>query len=291
MKLYVSVVSHAHGLLALSSMQQLCSGLDYWVNTGALHYSAKLIHNTVEPEIERDECLDQASSFVENGGASFSPIGIGLAHQWNRLPLGFAANHNESMQSTQALNADWLLIANPDLDWSINPTIAAVLSCLRSAPSNVGAISLTQILPNGERVEFCRRLVTPWQLIKRVAYRILSRTTQEVPLSQTDWMNAACLLVRREAFDALGGFDERYQLYCEDIDFCLRLRMAGWELAVLDAIVVHDTRRDSARQLKFFVLHVISLLKLWMSKTYWKFLWWRAIRRKSIVQLSSDVIK
>jgi GT2 family glycosyltransferase len=56
-----------------------------------------------------------------------------------------------------------------------------------------------------------------------VATAQLSRT------DATDWGGGACLIVRRGAFDALGGFDERHGLYgAEDLDLCLRAREAGF---------------------------------------------------------------
>jgi N-acetylglucosaminyl-diphospho-decaprenol L-rhamnosyltransferase len=290
MKLYVSVVSHGHGQLALQSLQQLCAGLDFWVRAGALHYSATLIHNTKEPATTNDEGSEQEQIYVQHDGSASFVKPILLVHQWNPEPLGFAANHNQSMQMTRALYADWLLIANPDLDWRDDRSFAALVRGLQDAPHNVGAISLTQVLPSGEAVEFARRLMTPWQLAKRAVNRLLGRSNEHVHIFQADWVNAACLVVRREVFETLGGFDERYRLYCEDIDFCLRLRMTGWKLAVLEASVVHDTRRDSARHWKFFLWHLTSLLKLWTDRVFWQFLWWRSNQGDSIVEFGRDTL-
>jgi GT2 family glycosyltransferase len=58
---------------------------------------------------------------------------------------------------------------------------------------------------------------------------------------QVGFCSGAALVVRREAWDALGGFDERYFMYGEDLDLSLRLRLAGWRLGVVPAArVAHD---------------------------------------------------
>lgn len=62
-----------------------------------------------------------------------------------------------------------------------------------------------------------------------------------------DWVSGAFMLIRRETFDALGGFDERFFLYWEDADFCRRALDAGWTTLYAPAVeVVHHTSRTTA---------------------------------------------
>ena len=63
---------------------------------------------------------------------------------------------------------------------------------------------------------------------------------------QVDWVSGACMCVRREAFDAVGGLDEGFFLYWEDADFCRRLKHAGWRtMYVPSAGAVHVGGRSS----------------------------------------------
>jgi N-acetylglucosaminyl-diphospho-decaprenol L-rhamnosyltransferase len=61
-----------------------------------------------------------------------------------------------------------------------------------------------------------------------------------------EWLSGACLLVRRSALTAVGGLDERFFLYCEDIDLCRRLRKAGHELRFQPAATVKHRGGTSA---------------------------------------------
>ena len=63
-----------------------------------------------------------------------------------------------------------------------------------------------------------------------------------------DWVEGACLAVRRDAFEEVGGFDRRYFMYCEELDLSRRLRDAGWgRLYVPSAVAIHHGG-ESARQ-------------------------------------------
>jgi N-acetylglucosaminyl-diphospho-decaprenol L-rhamnosyltransferase len=59
---------------------------------------------------------------------------------------------------------------------------------------------------------------------------------------RVDWISGACMLVRREAFDEVGGFDESYWMYWEDADICRRMKARGWDtMLCTDAEARHST--------------------------------------------------
>jgi hypothetical protein len=75
---------------------------------------------------------------------------------------------------------------------------------------------------------------------------------------EVDWVSGSCMLVRREAFLQVGGFDERYFMYWEDADLCRRLRSAGWRTRYRsDARVVHSVGQSSrkAKELSIRAFH------------------------------------
>jgi N-acetylglucosaminyl-diphospho-decaprenol L-rhamnosyltransferase len=87
----------------------------------------------------------------------------------------------------------------------------------------------------------------PWT----AAYRQERLTPSERPVG---WLSGSCLLLRRDAFNQIGGFDERYFMYMEDVDLGDRLTAAGWQnVYVPSAEIVHDkghaAGRDPARNL------------------------------------------
>lgn len=73
-----------------------------------------------------------------------------------------------------------------------------------------------------------------------------ARGADDVAPVEVDWVSGACMLVRRDAFDAVGGMDEGFFLYWEDADFCRRLQQAGWRTAyVPQAAAMHIGGRSS----------------------------------------------
>src|SRR5262249_54848043 len=77
------------------------------------------------------------------------------------------------------------------------------------------------------------------------AYRGHDRRPDEV--SSVDWVSGSCMVFRREAFDAIGGFDTDYFMYFEEVDICLRLHRAGWKVVLDPSVAIFHRGGGSTR--------------------------------------------
>lgn len=252
MKIFILVVSHAHGSLAKRCASQIQAGLSKVALEHQLVFEVALLHNTDEPPEEFPQSLHK------------------IIEIWNSKPAGFAENHNRVFLSSEwnANDADWFLIANPDLDWGELNDFEPMLHFMQRLAPDIGACTLRQISTQRKPVDHLRRLITPAQLLLRTIAGVTRQQLQAVPIDQVDWFNGASMLVRRKAFEELQGFDQKFHMYCEDVDFCIRLQLADWKLAILDLSIIHDGRRSSRKHWRFFLFHIRSLLKLWSSPAY-----------------------
>lgn len=149
--------------------------------------------------------------------------------------LGFGVANNRGVE---AASGDKILLLNSDA-WLAEGALPHLAATLDSNP-RLGAVTPTLFYPDG-RPQFAwapetgvfgealQKLrngfeASPW--VHRPPPRWLA------PLVGPAWLTAACLLVRKAAFEAVGGFDENFFLYFEDVDLCRRLRQAGWRLEV-----------------------------------------------------------
>ena len=186
----------------------------------------------------------------------------------NPHPLGFGANHN---QAFKYCNTEYFCVLNPDIALTQDP-FAEILQTLNDP--QVGCAYPMQIRSDGSALDSERELASPWSIVKRHLPFIGQRLRLQVTQAQAQgnkpvhWVNGACMVFRSDVFRQLGGFDERYFMYGEDVDICLRLQLAGYKLARADATVVHDTQRRTLRDMRHFAWHVRSLLRLWGSDAY-----------------------
>ena len=177
---------------------------------------------------------------------------------FNPVPIGFGANHNRAFMHC---NSAYFCVLNPDVELA-SPQIWEQLMRDVSVPG-VGLAYPRVLNPDGTTQDNEREAVTPAALLRR---HLLRQGTRRI-----DWVSAAFWLVPASVYRRLGGFDARYFMYCEDVDFCLRLRLQGLTLRRTEVSVVHDASRGSRRQLRHFVWHVCSLLRLWVRPPLWRY--------------------
>jgi GT2 family glycosyltransferase len=175
----------------------------------------------------------------------------------NERPLGFAANVNRGVVET---NGEFVALANPDTDPA--PDAVRILRDFAGGRPRCGIAGPQLRYPDGRWQPSRRSFPTVrGTLVRRTPLRYLARPferqrdhyllderpTEPVP---ADWMLAAFLLLRREMLDELGGFDERFRLYGEDIELCYRAAKAGWERwYVPQAVVTHRYAAEIDRKL------------------------------------------
>ena len=252
MRLSLSIVSHGHGPAVLALLAQLAA------LRGPRPARVLLTINQAEPAL--------------TGPVRAMAWPFELVLLENSAPLGFGTNHNRAFARDRrsAAPADAFAVINPDIRLHGNP-FAPLLAAL--AASRVGCVYPVQLDAAGWPQDQERRLPTPGRLLRRALARGLGRRPHEVSGGQRpDWVNAAFLLLRSDAYLSIGGFDEAYHMYCEDVDLCLRLQLAGWRLqGVPEAVVEHAAQRASHRQPRHLAWHVQSLLRLWGSPAYANF--------------------
>jgi N-acetylglucosaminyl-diphospho-decaprenol L-rhamnosyltransferase len=163
----------------------------------------------------------------------------------NERPLGFAANANQGISAT---SAEFVVVANPDTE----PEEGAVarLRYFAADRPRCGIAGPRLVFPDGRPQSSRRRFPTvTGTLVRRTPLRRVLGGTQrahygldEEPTApvEADWLLGAFMFMRREMLDELGGFDEGYRLYGEEIDLCYRAAQAGWKRwYVPEAVVRH----------------------------------------------------
>ncbi len=158
--------------------------------------------------------------------------------------LGYGAAAN---LGARGATQPWLVVANPDVVWH-----AGSLDLLLAAGERSGAGALGPRLLSTDGTVYPSARALP-SLATGVGHAVLARLWPGNPWTRAyrredagdderaaGWLSGACLLLRREAFEQVGGFDERYFMFFEDTDLGDRLGRAGWtNLHVPAALVTH----------------------------------------------------
>jgi N-acetylglucosaminyl-diphospho-decaprenol L-rhamnosyltransferase len=191
----------------------------------------------------------------------------GLVVLTNERPVSLSANLNCGIAAT---TAPWVVVANPDT--VADSGAVEVLRDFAATHPRAGVLGPRLRTPEGEWQPSRRRFPTvSGTLVRRTPLRALLKPQQRqrshylldedvVEPVRADWLLGAFLLLRRSMLDELGGFDEGFRLYGEEIDLCYRAARAGWERwYVPAAAVVH--RSSAVTDRRFLTRHTVWHLR------------------------------
>jgi len=175
-----------------------------------------------------------------------------LANEHN---LGFAAANNQAMQQARG---EYILLLNPDTE-VLAGAFETLIDFMEANPES-GACGARLLNPDGSLQPSCSPEPTLKTEFRRLfhlkgvradGYYAMDDWDVSTP-RQVDVLLGACLLIRRETMDQIGFLDENYFMYSEEVDYCQRIRAAGWEIHwVPEAQVIHfggqSTRQVAAK--------------------------------------------
>jgi len=228
----VSIVSHRHGAMVSEVLNDLA----------AVPQVARVILtlNVPEPVPEVPSALRERLLVVNND-----------------VPAGFARNHNAAFRHC---DTDYFCVLNPDVRLGRSP-FDALIASLRDARVGMAAPAVRG--PEGGVEDSARFFPT----VPSLMAKLLGRGDGRVPVEgadpqPVDWAAGMFHLYRSEVFRRVGGFDEGFHLYYEDVDLCARLWKAGFSVLLHPGVsVVHHAQRDSRRKPRYFLWHVTSMLR------------------------------
>lgn len=156
--------------------------------------------------------------------------GVSL-RRWGRN-RGFARAANEGCRLSRGR---WLLLLNPDVTPPEDFLDAALQHAERLAADDprIGIVGFGLRHADGSRQHSCGPFPTLTGTLARLLLPRARRKYHVLPddvARRVPWVTGCCLLVRADCFRALGGFDEDFFLYYEDVDLCRRARAAGWSV-------------------------------------------------------------
>lgn len=214
---------------------------------------------------------------ADNGSTDGAPEaavapGVALLPTGGNLGYGRAANLGAGGAS-----GEWLVVANPDVVWA--PGSLDVLLDAAARWPDAGSLGPAIRTPDGRLYPSARAFpslgrgighavfgwwwpANPWTR----SYRAEVGRPVEGP---TGWLSGSCMLLRRTAFETVGGFDPSYFMYCEDMDLCRRLAEAGWKnVYVPSAVVTHSGAHATSRVAAAMVAEHHRALYRYLSRQY-----------------------
>lgn len=193
---------------------------------------------------------------VDSASADDSVGMVQTEFPWVRLipcdeNVGFPRGNNIGLAEARG---HYLLLLNPDT--IVQDDALLILQDYLTAHPDVGAVGPMLLNPDGSVQSSRRRFPTPatgffestWLegAVPGVLHRYYALDLPDNATTDVDWLTGACIMVPRAVYEQIGGLDEGYYMYSEELDWCRRIRTAGWRVVYHPAArVTHHVGKSS----------------------------------------------
>jgi N-acetylglucosaminyl-diphospho-decaprenol L-rhamnosyltransferase len=169
--------------------------------------------------------------------------------------LGFARGNNQALARARGR---YLFLLNPDTELGSNAI--ENLTVYMDADPRVGIVGPRLVYGDGSLQSSRRRFPTlataflestklqQWFPHNRVLKHYYMLDTRDDETQEVDWVSGSAMFVRREMYEQVGGFDEGFFMYSEELDWCYRAKQAGWQIVYLPTAQVIHHESKSAEQ-------------------------------------------
>ena len=184
----------------------------------------------------------------------------------NISPVGFGENHNKAFNKSET---SFFCVINPDIriDSDIFPDLMKELKDISS-----GVIAPLIVDGDGTIEDSARKFPTPFKILCKAMGRCREADYQvDVDLLKPDWVGGMFMLFRKDTYAKLGGFDQKFYLYYEDVDLCARTRLMGLQVLMNPRVkATHLARRSSHSNMAYSLLHIRSMARFFTSLVFFK---------------------
>ena len=189
---------------------------------------------------------------------------------FNEKNGGFGYGMNQGLMIAKG---EYMIVMNPDV--RIMGDISILVDFLKSH-KKVGAIAPQIIGHDGQIQDSCRKFLTPWRFFVRQLHRkfkgeelVMNENFDYSKIQTVDWVPGAFIMMKREVFEYVGGFDDNYFLYFEDVDLCTRIWKAGYQVVYHPKLQIeYEGSRSARKSKKYAKIFMQSQLRYWKKNGY-----------------------
>ena len=184
--------------------------------------------------------------------------------------LGFGHGHNIAIKKAIELGARYHVVINPDIYWTDH--VIETLSNYMDVNQDCGLVVPQILYPNGDIQHLCKLLPTPLNLFGRrfLPFRgIQGKLDEKFELHASGYdkemevpsLSGCFMFMRVDVLKKIGGFDERYFMYAEDLDLCRRIGEVSRTMFYPSVSVYHEYGKGSYKNRKLLKYHICSVIK------------------------------